>query len=147
MKVILSKIIIISLFILVTGCGKSNEKKPDVLKDDKKTEEAGGLKLPVDFPVEFTSPPGSRLLSVSISNDGTDVMFQSDGIPDKLIADYKKSAADAGYEEQSADKNNNQSNGTILIFSRIKDKKYVTINITRSKNKDKLTISVFYKTN
>jgi hypothetical protein len=129
------------------GCGKSNEKKIGDLKGNNAMEEIDGIKLPDDYPVEFHVPGGSKVLSVNISKDGTNVMFQTESSPEIVIADYRKTALDAGYEEQSAGTQNNTAKGTELIFIKQKDKKNISISITQSRGGEKSIISFIYKSN
>jgi hypothetical protein len=147
MKSVLIKIAIVSLLLCVYGCGKSNEKKIGDLKGNNTMEEIDGIKLPDDYPSEFQVPAGSKVLSVNISKDGTSVMFQTESSTDKIIADYKKSAFDAGYEEQTAGSRDNQTKGIELMFQKQKDKKNVNINITQSRGGDKSIIYFIYKSN
>ncbi|MDD5361467.1 MAG: hypothetical protein PHN88_05000 [Ignavibacteria bacterium] len=143
----LLKIAIVFLLLCVIGCGKSNEKKTGNSKGNNTPEETDGIKLPDDYPMEFHVPAGSRVLSVNISKDGTDIMFQTESSPEKIIADYRKSASDAGYEEQIPGSRDNQTKGTELMFLKQKDKRNVSINITQSRGGDKSIIYFIYKFN
>jgi len=146
MKTALFNVLVLFAVLYSAGCGKNTDNRQADVKRDIENEEITGIKLPPDFPSEFTNPPGSKVLSVNIKKDGTDLMLQSDTGPEEIIAHYKKIAYGAGYEEQFSENGNTENrNEAVLMFVRQKDKRGITISISQSKGSGKSLISFFYK--
>ncbi len=126
-------IIILILFVVSAGCGKKI-----------KTANTDSIGLPADYPSEFAKPDNGVVLSVDITKDGTSVMFRIETPAEELIGNYRKSASDAGYEEQNDMKPQSSGNEIAALFVRKKDGRNVSVSITSGKE-NKSTVTVLYK--
>ncbi|MCE1164023.1 MAG: hypothetical protein LWX07_01315 [Bacteroidetes bacterium] len=141
MKHFITLLLILAVF--AAGCGK---KQNDGVQDKTRTEAGStGLTLPADYPSEFPVPPNGKVLSVNISKDGTTVMMQAEMPGARLLHEYRKNAALAGYEEQTPEINGREESNTFSVsFTRKNDNRSVSVAIASGRNGIS-TVTFLYK--
>jgi hypothetical protein len=146
-------ILIFTLSIYFSGCGKkedtsSVEKKEDVKPEEQKkitegkTNELGITEgLPKDYPSDIPQPKNSKCMGSLNTSEGTVVTFESDNRPKDVLSEFTSALEKSGYKKGEGEMMSDE--GGLSMWT--KNNKEVSLMLAWDKDKSKSSVVVTYK--
>jgi hypothetical protein len=153
-KTLLIVILILSIGVFFSGCGKKEETSSGEKKEDVKTEEPGktteGTKsnelgimegMPKDYPSDVPQPKNAKCMGSLNTSEGTVVTFESTDKPKDVLAEFTTELEKNGYKKSEGEMMG--ENGGLAMWT--KDKKEVSLMLAWDKEKNTSSVVVTYK--
>lgn len=154
---------ITAMVIIISGCGKTDQKtegdKKDTTKSttqnttagENKTQTTGsenksnelGIKegMPADYPQDVPQPINSKCLGSLNTTEGTVVTFESTEKPKAILAPFTEGVEKAGFKKGEGEMMSDD--GGMVIWN--KDKREVSIMLAWDKEKNVCSVVVTYR--
>jgi hypothetical protein len=151
-------VMVLSSFVLLSGCGKKDETSSGDKPGETTTEEPKqdvtttqpesksnelGIKegLPADYPSDVPQPQNSKVLGSLNTSEGTVVTFESNDKPKDIYNQFSTDLEKNGYKKSEGEQMKDE--GGMAMWN--KDKKEVSIMLAWDKEKNKSSVVITYK--